>query len=310
MKIFYTDHFVLPLPPGHRFPMEKYARLRRRVRRAGLVPAEHLRVPHAATDTELTRAHTAEYVRRVQDGTLTPREVRQMGFPWSVHLPERSRRSVGATIEACRSALCDGVGVNLAGGTHHAFADHGQGFCIFNDSVVAARAVQAEGRVECVLIIDCDVHQGNGTAAISAGDPTIFTFSIHGAKNFPFRKEQSDLDVPLDDGTRDDAYLSALERGLDAAFTRAAPDLAIYLAGADPFDGDALGRLALSKDGLARRDRWVFEYCRALDVPVAVTMAGGYAHDVTDTVDIHFRTVELACEYHRSREGYAAYADR
>jgi acetoin utilization deacetylase AcuC-like enzyme len=300
LKIFYTDHFVLPLPPKHRFPMQKYHRLRRRVLEAALVPPEQMIVPPAATDVEITRVHTPDYLRRVQRGELTAKEVRRMGFPWSPELVERARRSCGGTIAACRTALQDGLAVNLAGGTHHAFPDHGEGYCVFNDSAIAARAVQAEGHARRVLIVDCDVHQGNGTAAIFYGDPTVFTFSIHGAKNFPFRKQKSDLDVELEDGTNDDAYLEALERGLRQALNRASAELVIYLAGADPYKEDRLGRLALSKAGLDQRDRLVLERCRAAGLPVAVTMSGGYAPHIEDTVDIHFQTVQTAVELHRS----------
>ena len=294
LKIFYTDHFVLPLPPTHRFPMQKYALLRQRVVEARLVPPENMRVPHAATDEEITRAHDPEYLRRVQHGELTPQEIRRMGFPWSLEMVERSRRSSGATIEACRAALIDGFAVSLAGGTHHAFHNSGQGFCVFNDSVIAARAMQAEGRVQRVVIIDCDVHQGNGAAAILANDPTIFTFSMHGAKNFPFHKEQSDLDIALDDGADDVTYLTALEQGLTQALDLARADLAIYLAGADPYLHDRMGRLAVTKAGLAARDQMVFNYCRQAGIPVATTMAGGYAPQVQDIVDIHFQTVKTA----------------
>jgi acetoin utilization deacetylase AcuC-like enzyme len=213
---------------------------------------------------------------------------------------ERSRRSSGATVEACRAALEEGVAVNLAGGTHHAFRDCGEGYCVFNDSAVAARAMQAEGRARRVAILDCDVHQGNGTAAIFRDDPTVFTFSIHGAKNFPLRKETSDLDIDLPDGCGDAEYLEALERGLRVVLERAHADLAIYLAGADPFEDDKLGRLKLTKQGLAERDCLVFGRCRAAGLPVAVTMAGGYPRRVEDAVDIHFQTVRLAAEMGRS----------
>ena len=294
MKIFYHDHFVLPLPDGHRFPMNKYALLRRRVAEAALAAPDAMRVPRPAADEEIGRAHTAGYLRKVKAGTLTPKEVRRIGFPWSPQLVERSRRSVGSTIAAARAALQDGVAVNLAGGTHHAGPDWGQGFCVFNDAAIAARALQAAGLVVRVVILDCDVHQGNGTAAITAGDDTIFTFSIHGAHNFPFQKEQSDLDVPLEDGAGDDDYLAALDRGLRRAITRAQADLAIYLAGADPYEDDRLGRLALTKEGLAERDHLVFDHCRAAGLPVAVAMAGGYARCVDDTVDIHLQTVWAA----------------
>jgi acetoin utilization deacetylase AcuC-like enzyme len=301
LKIFYTDHFVLPLPPEHRFPMQKYALLRQRVVESRLIAPENMRVPPAASDAEIMRAHDPDYLHRVQNGLLTPQEIRRIGFPWSPEMVERSRRSSGATIAACRAALEDGFAANLAGGTHHAFRDGGQGFCVFNDSAIAARAMQAEGRTRRVIIIDCDVHQGNGTAAILAGDPTVFTFSIHGAKNFPFHKEQSDLDVELEDGADDITYLAALEQGLRRALDRAQADLAIYLAGADPFAGDRLGRLALSKAGLAARDRLVFDACQAAGLPVAITMSGGYAPQVEDIVDIHFQTICEAAKRQRQR---------
>lgn len=297
MKIFYHDQFVLPLPDNHRFPMEKYALLRQRVVAARLVPPGDLAVPAPAGDADLLRAHTPGYVERVKTGALSPQEVRRMGFPWSPALVERSRRSVGSTIAAGRAALQDGVGVNLAGGTHHAGPDWGQGFCVFNDAAVAARAWQAAGLVRRVVILDCDVHQGNGTAAICRGDETIFTFSIHGARNFPFHKEPGDLDIGLEDGTGDEEYLQALERGVEQALALARADIAIYLAGADPHEGDRLGRLALSKAGLAARDRLVFEACRRAGLPVVVAMAGGYGRSVADTVDIHFETVRLAASF-------------
>ena len=220
-----------------------------------------------------------------------------LGFPWTASLVERSRRSVGATIEACRLAFEDGLAVNLAGGTHHAYRDHGAGFCVFNDSAVAARVVQEEGKAQRVVIVDCDVHQGDGTASIFADDPTVFTFSIHGAMNYPLQKQTSDLDVELEDGAQDDAYLEALDRGLKLALERAGADLAIYLAGADPFIYDRLGRLRVSQGRLAERDRMVLGLCRGAGLPVAVTMAGGYAEDVDDTVNIHYQTVVEAVSF-------------
>ncbi len=297
VQIFYTDHFVLPLPEKHRFPMEKYALLRQRVEAADLSRGAALRVPAAARDEELLRAHDAAYLRRVVSGRLAAAEIRAIGFPWSLQMVERSRRSTGATIEACRAAIEDGVAVSLAGGTHHAFRDHGAGYCVFNDAAVAALAMQSEGRARRVVIVDCDVHQGDGTAAILADDPSIFTFSIHAARNFPFRKTESDLDIPLPDAANDNAYLASLAHGLHHAFSASQPDLAIYLAGADPFEGDRLGRLSLSKEGLRLRDEMVFSMCADLGVPVAVVMAGGYARRIEDSVDIHFRTVQLASEY-------------
>lgn len=299
MKIFYHDHFVLPLPAGHRFPMSKYALLRQRVEEGALAPPQHMQVPQGASDDQLQLAHTPDYVERIKRGTLDRKEVRRIGFPWSPQLVERSRRSVGSTIAAARWALREGVAVNLAGGTHHAGADWGQGYCVFNDAAVAARVVQREGLAQRVVILDCDVHQGNGTAAIAADDPTIFTFSIHGARNFPFHKEPGDLDIGLEDGTEDEAYLEALERGVQRALNEAGADLAIYLAGADPYVGDRLGRLALSKEGLMQRDRLVFEMCGRVGLPVAVTMAGGYARQVEDTAEIHFQTVQAAAAHHK-----------
>ncbi|MBO9349796.1 MAG: histone deacetylase, partial [Chloroflexus sp.] len=294
MRVFYSDTFVLPLPPGHRFPMEKYALLRERVLNEGIITSDQLHIPEPASVAELSRAHAPAYIERVLNGQLTSAELRRIGFPWSPQMVERSRRSVGATIAACRVALSEGVGVNLAGGTHHAFSDAGAGYCVFNDAAVAARAMQAEGRAQRMAIIDCDVHQGDGTAAILAGDETIFTFSIHGANNFPFRKQQSDLDIGLPDATSDTAYLDALEWGVRQVFASAHPDLVIYLAGADPYYDDRLGRLSLTKAGLAERDRLVFTFCRAAGVPIAITMAGGYARQIVDTVDIHAHTVAMA----------------
>ncbi len=298
MRVFYSDTFVLPLPPGHRFPMEKYALLRERVLREGIITADQLHIPEPASITELARAHDPAYIERVLNGQLTSAELRRIGFPWSPQMVERSRRSAGATIAACRVALSEGVGVNLAGGTHHAFSDAGAGYCVFNDAAVAARAMQVEGRAQRIAIIDCDVHQGDGTAAILAGDETIFTFSIHGANNFPFRKQQSDLDIGLPDATSDTAYLDALEWGIRQVFASARPELIIYLAGADPYYDDRLGRLSLTKAGLAERDRLVFTFCQAAGVPIAIAMAGGYARQIVDTVDIHAHTVAMAAMLH------------
>ena len=294
MRVLYADTFVLPLPPGHKFPMAKYTLLRERLLQERVLDPGQLRLPDAATDEELGRAHDPEYVRRASAGLLTEAEMRRIGFPWSPAMIERSRRSAGATIEAARAAIEDGVGVNLAGGTHHAFRDRGEGFCVFNDAAVAARAMQAERRARRVVVIDTDVHQGNGTAAIFRDDPTVFTFSIHGERNFPYRKEVSDLDVPLPDGTGDDAYLDALDRGLNEAIDRAKADLAIFVSGADPHEGDRFGRLKLTKAGLRERDRRVFAATRAAGLPVAVAMGGGYGRDVHDTVDVHVGTVTEA----------------
>jgi acetoin utilization deacetylase AcuC-like enzyme len=309
MKVFYSDHFVLPLPEGHRFPMVKYSLLRERVARDGICGPGELRTPRAVTEEEILRAHAPGYLERVVSGTLTEKEVRRIGFPWSERMVARSRRASGGTLGACLAALEEGFAANLAGGTHHAFSDKGEGYCVFNDSAIAARAVQAAGLVERVVVIDTDVHQGNGTAKILHRDPTVFTFSIHGAKNFPFNKEESDLDVPLPDGTGDTEFLQTLEEGLETALDAADAELAIYLAGADPFEGDRLGRLCVTKSGLAERDRIVLETCKERGIPVAITMAGGYARDVEDTVDVHFQSIRRAADLLRkapagSKEAY------
>jgi acetoin utilization deacetylase AcuC-like enzyme len=284
----------LPLPEKHRFPAVKYTLLRQRVAESELAQDGNLIIAERATVEQLCLVHDPEYVRRVFQGELTEKETRRIGFPWSPQLVERSRRSVGATIAACRAALEQGLAANLAGGTHHAYADHGEGYCVFNDVAVAARTMQAEGRLRRVVILDCDVHQGNGTAAIFFSDPSVFTFSIHAAKNFPFHKEPSDLDVPLPDGVQDEEYLQKLNEAAWRAILLAQADLAIYLAGADPFSGDQLGRLLLSKQGLGARDRLVFELCRKAGIPTAITMSGGYARRVEDTVDIHMQTLRIA----------------
>jgi len=295
MKLYYCDEFILPLPEGHRFPMAKYRLLRESLMACGLFSADDFSVPPAATFTELTRAHAPDYVQRVEAGELTPTEIRAIGFPWSREMVERSKRSSGATLATCRAALEEGVAANLAGGTHHAFYDRGEGFCVFNDAAIAARGMQAEGRVERVLVIDCDVHQGNGTASILSGDTSIFTFSIHGAKNYPFRREvASDLDIDLPDGTNDENYLAALHGGLAKAIAHSSPQLALYLAGADPFEDDRLGRLKISKHGLRLRDEMVFAACVERNIAVAIVMAGGYARNIADTVEIHAGTIKLA----------------
>jgi len=294
MKLFYADQFVLPLPAGHRFPMQKYRMLREQLMDSGEFSANDFVEPAAVTFAELARAHAPDYVLRVERGELTTQELKLIGFPWSPAMVERSKRSCGATLAAARAALHDGVAANLAGGTHHAFYDRGEGFCVFNDAIIAARAMQCEGLAANVAVVDCDVHQGNGTAAIASGDNSIFTFSIHGARNYPFRREfPSDIDIDLPDAATDDIYLSALADGLAQLFSRFPPDLVIYLAGADPYEDDRLGRLKLSIDGLRRRDELVFANCAARHLSVAIAMAGGYARKIEDTVSIHAQTVLL-----------------
>ena len=305
MHVFSNARFAMDLPPGHRFPMPKYQLLRDRVETE--CPALTVTEAPAATEGELALAHTPDYIGAVLQGTLSAAAQREIGFPWSERMVARSLRSVGATIAAARAALAvpgGGVALHLAGGTHHAYADKGSGYCVFNDVVVAARLMQAEvfrhrRQGLRVWVIDLDVHQGNGTAAILRDDPSVFTLSLHGARNFPFRKEASDLDVDLPDGCTDGPYLAALDAALAQAWQRqldagGPPGLAFYLAGADPHEGDRLGRLKLSDAGLAARDQRVFDWLGRHRVPVAVTMAGGYGHDIHTTVAVQLRTVQLA----------------
>ena len=302
MRAFYADQFVLPLPAAHPFPMQKYRRLRERVVQE--CPAIRLEQAQAASDGELALVHSPRYVSAVAEGLLSTAEQREIGFPWSPAMAERARRSVGATIAAARAALIAGEGVaaNLAGGTHHASADKGSGYCVFNDAAVAARLMQVEWhrlrrQMLRVAVIDLDVHQGNGTAAIFGDDETVFTLSLHGAKNFPFRKVAGDLDVELPDGCGDAAYLEALDIALAQLWQRhgdTPPGLVFYLAGADPHVGDRLGRLAISTEALAERDRRVFTACLERGIAVAVSMAGGYGRDVEDTVSVHLNTLRAA----------------
>jgi acetoin utilization deacetylase AcuC-like enzyme len=303
MQVFYATQFVLPLPAGHRFPMAKYHLLRARL--PAEVPDIDLRPAEPASDGELALAHSPAYVAAISAGTIEPQAMREIGFPWSEAMAERARRSVGATIAACRVALREGVAANIAGGTHHASRDQGSGFCVFNDAAVAARLMQAErgrerdGPPLRVAVIDLDVHQGNGTAAIFRDDDSVFTLSLHGARNFPFRKAASDLDVELPDGCRDEEYLQALDDALAQLDRRFTPGLVIFLAGADPHEGDRLGRLKLTWAGLQARDRRVFEWAWQHDLPVAMAMAGGYGRRIEDTVQAQVNTFAIAGEYWR-----------
>ncbi len=290
MKVFDSTSFVLPLPANHRFPMSKYQLLSERVK-AELPEVEVLIAP-AASRYAIERIHEATYVDKVFSGTLAPQQQRRIGFPWSKGLVERSRRSVGATMAASKAALVDGVSVNLAGGTHHAHADFGAGFCVFNDVAVAVEDVRKVGR-EKIAIIDCDVHQGDGTAKIFEDDPQTLTISIHGAQNFPFRKTKSNLDVALPNGAADDVYLQALRRAL-AVLEDFNPDMVFYVAGADPYEHDTLGHLKLSKEGLVLRDQTVLRTASRCNAPTVIVMGGGYATHIPDIVDIHFNTVRLA----------------
>ena len=295
MKAFYTDHFVLPLPAGHRFPMEKYSRLRDLV--SAQENIELVEAP-AASDTQILYAHDPSYLIKVIEGTLSSHEQREIGFPWSEQMVERSRRSAGATVAAAKTALRDGVAANLAGGTHHAYRDTGSGFCVFNDSAIAARTLQKEVSPSLkIAVIDLDVHQGNGTASILQNDDSIFTFSIHGENNFPFKKEKGDLDLGLADGCNDETYLQSLEECLNQLDTRFKANCIIFLAGADPHEGDRLGRLNISKDGMRLRDEIVFQYALDRQLPIAFSMAGGYGKEIESTVDIHFQTIKTALQF-------------
>ena len=296
MQAFYSDQFVLPLPQGHRFPMAKYAMLRDALV-AHLPDIQLLQAPRAS-DAELLQVHTPDYVRGIADGTVPPAVMREIGFPWSEAMAERARRSVGATVAAARSALRQGIGANLAGGTHHAYADKGGGFCVFNDVAVAARVLQAQhqrdGRELQVAVIDLDVHQGNGTARIFQGDESVFTLSLHGEKNFPFRKEASDLDVGLPDATGDADYLAALDAALLELDQRCKPQLVFFLAGADPHEDDRLGRLKLTFDGMQARDQCVFDWCLQRRIPLVLLMAGGYGSPIEATLQVQLNTYRLA----------------
>ncbi|MFM7332632.1 MAG: histone deacetylase [Brachymonas sp.] len=316
MHAYYADQFILPLPPGHRFPMSKYGLLRNWLQ--AQLPDVSLRIAPAASDGELALVHTPAYIRGISrgldEGGLDPKIMREIGFPWSAAMAERARRSVGASVAAARVALglqgqgAVGVAANLAGGTHHSHADKGGGFCVFNDFAVTARLMQSEfarahgrSRPLRVAIIDLDVHQGNGTAKIFQGDESVFTLSLHGQKNFPFRKEASDLDVDLPDGCTDDAYLEALDHALDELerrfFSPYAPGLILYLAGADPHEGDRLGRLKLSYDGLLARDLRVFDWAWQRRIPLALAMGGGYGHDLSTTLRVQQGTYRTALRY-------------
>jgi len=287
MRAFAHDVFTYPLPQGHRFPLGKYRLVREGAEAAGLDVAP----ARAATRDELLVCHTGAYVDRVEAGEVTRREELALGLPWSPELVERSRRSVGATLMAAEAALADGAGANVGGGTHHAFADSGRGFCVFNDVVCAARTLRATGRARRVLVCDLDVHQGDGTHAAFLDEPEVFTFSVNGFRNYPFRRVPGDLELDLADGTGDDEYLAGVGRLLPQAVARARPDVCFYLAGADPYEGDRLGRLALTKAGLAARDALVRDTLARAGVPVCVTLAGGYADPIEDTVEINLSTL-------------------
>jgi acetoin utilization deacetylase AcuC-like enzyme len=312
LSLWSPARYPLPLPEGHRFPAEKYALLRDCIIAEGIAPASRVHDPDAASDALLRLVHTADYVERVTRGTLGATEERRLGFPWSPQLVERSRRTVGGTIAAARHALSHGVAMNLAGGTHHAFPDHGEGFCVFNDVAITLRLLQREGLIRRAAVLDLDVHQGNGTHAMFTGDRSVYTFSMHGAHNYPFRpmpgpsavasgesrwgyavRVPGTLDVELPDGTNDAEYLEQLEAALPRVLHDAQPDLVMFLAGADPHEGDRLGRMKLTFEGLERRDSMVIQSCREVGLPIVAVIAGGYGRAIADTVRVHVATARI-----------------
>jgi acetoin utilization deacetylase AcuC-like enzyme len=290
MRVYAHDLFTYPLPAGHRFPLDKYRHVRESAERLDGVEVANA---EAATWGQLRRTHSDDWLERVRDGRIERREELALGLPWSPELVERSRRSTGATLMAARAALDDGVAANLGGGTHHAFAHAGRGFCVFNDVVTAIRELRAEGTVRRVLVVDVDVHQGDGTHSLLAGDADAFTLSVNGWRNYPFRRVPGDLDVDLPDGTGDERYLEELRAALTQALRRARPGLCFVLAGADPYEGDRLGRLALTMNGLRERDVLLRDTLAQAGVPVCVTLAGGYAEDIRDTVEINVNTLRV-----------------
>ena len=293
MRVFYTPRYYADIGEGHVFPIRKFELVRDRLLAEGTLAPSEIVEPREAAVEDVLLVHTEDYVTRLRAGALTAREIRRLGLPWSKALVRRSFLATSGTIGAARAALSEGVGANLAGGTHHAFPDHGEGFCVLNDVAVAVRVLRRDGLARRAAVVDLDVHQGNGTASIFEGDAEVFTFSMHGAKNYPLFKLRSTLDVELPDGTGDDEYLAALARHLPRVFEHG-PDIVFYLGGADPFAGDKLGRLSLSIAGLRARDELVLRACRERGVPVATVMSGGYAADTNDTVEIHCNTVRAA----------------
>lgn len=299
MRVCYSDRYAVPLPPSHPFPMPKYKMARDRLLAEGSITYWNLIEPPLASDEDILLVHTPDYWFRCARGQLTVQEIRRIGFPWSEGLVRRSRSSAQGTVIAARNALRDGVASNLAGGTHHAFPDHGEGYCVLNDIAIAARVLQRDKLAERIAVIDCDVHQGNGTAAIFQDDPDVFTFSMHGEKNFPARKELSRLDINLPNGVGDEEYLAILREHVPRILDGFKPDFVFYQAGVDPFERDRLGKLGLTIEGLRWRDEFVILNCRERGIPVVTTMGGGYAKDINDTVEAHCNTIRVALNYAR-----------
>lgn len=289
-RLFYSPYYYADIGEGHVFPIRKFELVRDKLLAEGTLQGEEIFQPEPAHVEDLHLVHTEDYISRLVSGDLTAKEIRKLGLPWSKSLVRRSFHAISGTINAARSALQNGISSNLAGGTHHAYPDRGEGFCVLNDIAVAIRVLQLEKLAERFLIVDCDVHQGNGTAFIFKDDPTVFTFSMHGAKNYPLHKEKSSLDIELADGTGDAEFLEILEEALPRIFLHN-PDVIFYLGGADPYEKDKLGRLNLSIEGLKRRDEMVLEFARDRHTPIVTTMSGGYALDINDTVEIHSNTI-------------------
>ena len=300
MQVFYSPRYYADIGQGHIFPIRKFELVRDRLLAEGTLHLDDMIEPSPATVEQVLLVHTEDYVSRLCSGTLTPKELRRLGLPWSESLVRRSFYAVGGTIAAAHAALIEGYGSNLAGGTHHSFADRGEGFCVLNDAAVAIRLLRKEGLIQRAAIVDCDVHQGNGTATIFADDADTFTFSIHGANNYPLFKARSTLDIELPDGTADDAYFASLTNYLPTVFAFD-PDLVFYLAGADPHAGDKLGRLALTIDGLRERDLCVLRECYERELPVVTVMSGGYGKDINDTIEIHCNTIRSVKEVFESQ---------
>jgi acetoin utilization deacetylase AcuC-like enzyme len=292
-KVFYTPRYYADIGEGHVFPIRKFELVRDRLLGEGTLSPAEIIEPQPAPVADVLLVHTEDYVTRLRAGSLTPRELRRLGLPWSKALVRRSFLATGGTLAAARAALATGIASNLAGGTHHAFPDHGEGFCVLNDVAVTIRALRRDKLIERAAVVDCDVHQGNGTATIFEGDASVYTFSVHGAKNYPVFKARSTLDVELPDSTGDEEYLRTLAEHLPRVFAHR-PDIVFYLGGADPYAGDKLGRLSLSIAGLRARDEFVLSECLARGVPVATVMSGGYAADINDTVEIHCNTIRAA----------------
>jgi acetoin utilization deacetylase AcuC-like enzyme len=297
MKVCYSDRYMVPLPATHPFPMPKYRLARDQLLAEGAITHWHLVEPPLAADADILLVHTSDYWFRCVRGELTALEVRRIGFPWSPALVRRSRAAVQGTILAARNALRDGVASNLAGGTHHAYPDRGEGYCVLNDIAIATRVLQRDGLARRIAVIDCDVHQGNGTAVIFRDDPSVFTFSIHGEKNFPARKEHSTLDLNLPNGVGDEEYLRLLQTHVPAILDGFRPDFVFYQAGVDPYEQDRLGKLKLTLEGLKQRDELVIGHCRQRGVPIVTTMGGGYAKEIAGTVEAHCNTVRVALRH-------------